>query len=229
MADMCYLCPLWPSRRDQIKLAWDRRTKPVFIQVSLSLSLSLDLAFSFFPPFQSLSWKGRENQGQANEHVKLQENKFPHTCPFRPTDSLKECSLVKPGNIWLVKTYGMFTWGPRLQSTFPFLSPLTHGTQIHVGNDGAWFMTEQQVHIVHVWVEENLIKMANGKRRWREWVSEGGRGRKWVNQHNHSLMQTTPHCLYSNELMRLRSGKKTIPSLLLSSAGHQGKWAVTRS
>lgn len=126
MADMCYLCLLWPSRRDQIKLAWDRRTKPVFIQVSLSLSLSLDLAFSFPPPSQSLSWKGRENQGQANEHVKLQENKFPHTCPFRPTDSLKECSLVKPGNIWLVKTYGMFTWGPRLQSTFPFLSPLTH-------------------------------------------------------------------------------------------------------
>lgn len=27
-----------------------------------------------------------------------------------------------------------------------------------------------------------------------------------VNQHNYSLMQTTPHCLYPNELMRLQTG-----------------------
>lgn len=46
--------------------------------------------------------------------------------------------------------------------------------------------------------------MANGRRRERE--SEWGR--KWVNQHNYSLMQTTPHCLYSNELMRLQTGEK---------------------
>lgn len=39
-----------------------------------------------------------------------------------------------------------------------------------------------------------------------ERVSE--RRRKWVNQHNYSLMQTTPHCLYSNKLMRLQTGKK---------------------
>lgn len=47
--------------------------------------------------------------------------------------------------------------------------------------------------------------MANGKR---ESVQARERGRKWVNQHNYSLMQTTPRCLYSNELMRLQTGKK---------------------
>lgn len=29
-----------------------------------------------------------------------------------------------------------------------------------------------------------------------------------MNLYNYSLMQTTPHCLYSNELMRLHTKKK---------------------
>ena len=125
--------PLSPSRQDQIKSTWGRCTKPVFIQASLFLSVSVSLSFILFSPLwfslekterlRERERKKKKNQGQATKHVELRENKFPHTCPFRPTDSLEECSLVKPGNIWLVKTYGMFACAPPLLSTFSFLSP----------------------------------------------------------------------------------------------------------
>lgn len=138
-ADICYLCPYHPVDNTKSN-SHETDAQSLCSSKHHSFSLSLYLSFSLFFPSPALTWKGRENQGQATKHVKLQENKFPHTCPFRPTDRLKECSLVKPGNIWLVKTYGMFTWGPFVTIYLPFpvsfLPPLTRDTQIHIGNDG---------------------------------------------------------------------------------------------
>lgn len=55
-----------------------------------------------------------------------------------------------------------------------------------------------------------------------------------ANQHNYSLKQTTLHCLWTNELMRLQSeGKEGVGGVVgwggeqfhhpLSTAGHRGK------
>ncbi len=126
MADMHYLCPCHPvDKTNSQPHETDAQSLCSSKHLSLSPSLFLFSSIRLFPflPSSSFSWKGQENQGQATEHVKLPENKFPHTCPFRPADSLKEWSLVKAGNIWLVKTYGMFTWGPF--TAFPLSSPFS--------------------------------------------------------------------------------------------------------
>lgn len=94
MADICYLCPYHPVDKTKSN-PHETDAQSLCSSKHHSVLLSLYLSFSFFLSGSDL----RENQGQATEHVKLQENKFPHTCPFRPIDSLKECSLVKLGNI----------------------------------------------------------------------------------------------------------------------------------
>lgn len=48
--------------------------------------------------------------------------------------------------------------------------------------------------------------------------------RKWVNQHNYSLVRTTLRCLYSNKLMRLQTGEKqNHPITGIASRGHPRK------
>lgn len=83
-----------------------------------------------FPPLSLSAEKDEEIKDRPPNTEGLRENKFPHACPFRPTDDLKERSLVEPGNEWLVKTYGVFTCGPLLRRCLTRSSPLPHMTLI---------------------------------------------------------------------------------------------------
>ncbi len=122
-ADMHYLHPCHPEHKTNSQ-PHETDAQSQCSSKHLSLCLSIHLFAFLLSSF--LCWKERENQGHATEHMKLQENKFPRTCPFRPTASLKEWSLVKPGNIWLVKTYGMFIWGLSFPSPCFLLSLSPH-------------------------------------------------------------------------------------------------------
>lgn len=119
--------PQVKSKSNQHGTGAQARSKCFFFPLWISLFL--------VPPLNLLAEKDEKTKDRPPNTEGLWENKFPHACPFRPTDDLKERSLVEPGNEWLVKTYGVFTCGPLLRHCLPRSSPLPHVTLVthHAG------------------------------------------------------------------------------------------------
>lgn len=122
MAHICYLC-LYHSRQAQIHM---REMHQACVHSSITFS------FCIYPPptpLLAINWKRDKIKVMQRSTWSCRRINFHILMLSRPTDSLKECSLVMPGNIWLVKTHGMFARKPPSFS-HSFLVHLTHDTQI---------------------------------------------------------------------------------------------------